>query len=63
MALHGTNFCNSAINGFILVLKNRGTFFISEGLGALFIFLGKIFISVANTLIAYAILTYWTYIK
>jgi solute carrier family 44 (choline transporter-like protein), member 2/4/5 len=49
----------SAISAFLLVLKNSGTFFVSEGLGGLFIFLGKVFISVVNTGICYLILINW----
>ena len=59
LALHSKNFCTSAMNAFLLVLKNSGTFFISEGIGSIFIFLGKIFISVGNTLGCYLILTKW----
>ena len=29
VALHSTNFCSSAMNAFLLVLKNSGTFFVS----------------------------------
>lgn len=47
------------MNAFLLVLKNSGTFFVSEGIGSIFIFLGKIFISVANTAGCYLLLTNW----
>ena len=47
------------MNGFLLVLKNSSTFFVSSGLASLFIFLGKIFISVLNTALCYAGLINW----
>jgi hypothetical protein len=47
------------MNAFLLVLKNSGTFMVSEGIAGIFMFLGKIFISVANTAICYLILTNW----
>ena len=59
MALNCTNFCASAMNAFLLVLKNSGTFMVSEGIAGVFMFLGKIFISVANTALCYLILTNW----
>ena len=59
IALHGKNFCTSAINGFLLVMKNKGTFFITEGLGGVFMFLGKVVITMGNTLIGYVIITQW----
>lgn len=59
VALHSKNFCTSAMNAFLLVLKNSGTFFVSEGIGSIFIFLGKVFIAVANTALCYLILINW----
>jgi solute carrier family 44 (choline transporter-like protein), member 2/4/5 len=59
VALHSKNFCTSAMNAFLLVLKNSGTFFVSEGIGSVFIFLGKIFISVGNTAGCYLGLINW----
>jgi choline transporter-like protein 2/4/5 len=59
VALHSTNFCTSAMNAFLLVLKNSGTFFVSEGIAGIFIFLGKVFISIANTGLCYLILLNW----
>ncbi len=43
----------------MLVLKNSGTFMVSEGIAGIFMFLGKVFISVANTALCYLILTNW----
>ncbi len=39
------------------------TMHVTEGLGGIFIFLGKVLVSVANTLVAYAILEEWTEIR
>ena len=36
---------------------------VTEGLGGIFIFLGKVLVSVANTLVAYAILEEWTELR
>ena len=35
MALTGDSFCTSAVNAFVLAIKNSGTFFITNGAGAL----------------------------
>ena len=59
VALNSTNFCTSAMNAFLLVLKNSGTFFVSEGIAGLFIFLGKVFIAVVNTGACYVGLLNW----
>lgn len=59
VALHSKNFCVSAVNAFLLVLKNSGTFFVSGGIATVFIFIGKVFISLLNTLICYVILLNW----
>ena len=36
---------------------------VTEGLGGIFIFLGKVLVSVANTLVAYAIFEEWTELR
>lgn len=53
VALTGDNFCTSAVNAFILALKNAATFFITNGVGSLIYFLGKMSICLANTFIGY----------
>ena len=58
-----TSFCPSAINGFLLVLKNAATFTITSGLGSIFIYLGKISITIMNSCVAYAILVTWPSLK
>jgi Plasma-membrane choline transporter len=47
------------MNAFLLVLKNSGTFFVSGGIAGLFMFLGKLFIAVANTGACYLGLINW----
>jgi len=57
VALTGKNFCSSAMAAFVLALKNSGSFVITNGIGALIQFLGKMGIAVANAVLAYAMLT------
>lgn len=57
MALTGESFCMSAMNACILALKNSGSFFIANGIGALIQSLGKGFISVCNTAIGYMVIS------
>jgi len=63
VALHSKNFCVSAMNAFMLVLKNSGTFFVSEGIASWFIFLGKVFICIANTGACFLIVENWPDLK
>lgn len=58
VALTGENFCTSAMNAFILALKNAASFFITNGIGAFIYFLGKATISIVNTAIGYLLITY-----
>ena len=51
------------MNAFMLVLKNSGTFMVSEGVTGIFMFLGKIFISVGNTATCYFIVDDWPELK
>ena len=57
--LTGENFCTAAINGFLLILKHTVTFAFTGGVGAIFSFLGKCFISIINTLTIYGVLVNW----
>ena len=59
IVLTGKNFCSSAFNSFLLILKNAATFTITAGLGTIFIYLGKLTITVGNTLVCYLIMTNW----
>jgi hypothetical protein len=45
------------MSAFVLALKHSGSFVVVNGIGALITFLGKITISVGNTVIAYIMLT------
>lgn len=56
IALTGDNFCSSAMQAFTLALKHSGSFFITNGIGMLISFLGKVTIAVANTLIGFLII-------
>ena len=57
VALTGESFCSSALAAFVLALKHSGSFLITNGVGSLITFLGKMTISVGNCLIAYLMLT------
>jgi len=57
VALTGESFCSSALAAFILALKNASTFLITNGVGTLIFFLGKMVVALANTLIGYIIIT------
>ena len=53
VALTGQNFCASAMSAFVLALKNSASFFITNGVGALIGFIGRMSIAGANTFLAY----------
>ena len=63
VALTSKNFCTSAINAFTLILRNAATFAITSGLGTIFIFLGKLTITVCNTFVCYEIMIHWANIN
>ena len=56
MALSGEGFCSSALNAFILILKNHAKFAFTEGIADVFMFLAKFFISVSTTAISWLLL-------
>ena len=56
VALTGNNFCHSALSACALALKNSATFVITNGIGYLLSFLGKMSIAVGNTCIGYLII-------
>ena len=60
MALTSDNFCESAINGFCLMLKHASKFAFVSGLGNVFMVLGKMAISAVTCLIAFFPLDYMT---
>ena len=58
IALTGKNFCASAWNGFLLVVKNAMRFGTAGTIGAIFNVLGIAFIACANALFVYGMLHY-----
>jgi len=56
-ALQGHNFCTSCKDAFFLILRNGFLFAIANGIGAIFIFLGRAFIIVATTVAMYYAMT------
>jgi len=59
IALTGKNFCASAWNAFILILKNALRFGTANSIGFIFNVLGVLFITCSNALIVYAALHYY----
>jgi hypothetical protein len=58
MAITGKNFCSSAWNAFILILKNAVRFGTANAIGFIFNFIGVIFIGAVNGLIVFLLLHY-----
>ena len=56
MAISSENFCESALNSFILLLKNAAEFSFVSALGMAFMFLCKFCIAILTTLIAFFLL-------
>lgn len=59
VALTSKNFCRSAWNAFLLVVKNMGRFGAVHTIGAIFMFLGRIFIICVTVVCCYIMLTQW----
>lgn len=59
MAITGKNFCASAWNAFLLILKNIMRFGMANSIGLIFLVLGICFCSMANSMIVYALLHYY----
>ena len=57
MALTSKNFCASAWNAFLLIIKNAARFGVTASVGAIFMFLGRIFIIVSTVALAYLQMT------
>ena len=51
-ALTGESFCSSALNSFILILKNSAKFGFVDGIAGCFMFIAKFFISIVTVLIS-----------
>ena len=58
MAITGKNFCASAWNAFVLILKNMLRFGTVSSIGFIFNVLGVSFIAAANGLVVYSALHY-----
>ena len=56
MALTGESFCSSALNAFILILKNAAKFAFVEGIADVFMFLAKFFISTSTTALSWLLM-------
>ncbi len=55
-ALTGESFCSSALNSFILILKNASKFGFVEGIAGCFMFIAKFFISIMTTLVSFFVM-------
>jgi choline transporter-like protein 2/4/5 len=60
MAISGESFCSSAYNGFLLNMKHGMKFYWANMLANIFIFLGKVAITVINCVSLYMIMKYVT---
>jgi len=56
MALSGEDFCSSAVNSFILILKNKAKFAFVGGMADIFMFLAKFFIASMSTVFTWLFL-------
>lgn len=63
VALNSQNFCTSAMNAFILILKHADKFMLVSGLGNIFMFLGKMSIASLTAFVGFIILENWTEVK
>lgn len=61
VAITSKNFCRSAWNGFLLVVRNALRFGFVHSLGGIFMFLGRLFIICCTVICCYVMLTYWPY--
>jgi len=52
------NFCAACEDAFYLMVRNAARFFIAGGIGEIFIFVGKIFITAVTALHGYLIMTH-----
>jgi len=60
MAVSGDSYCESAWNGFLLNLKHCAKFSFATMLASMFVFLGKLFITVLNCGTFFLIMKYGT---
>ena len=59
IALTSENFCSSAINGFLLILKHAGKFTLVAGIGNIFMILGKMCIASLTTFLGFIMMETW----
>jgi hypothetical protein len=55
-AIAGTPFCESAVNAFLLMLKNAAKFGFVNSIGGMFMFLAKACISILTTVIGWGLM-------
>lgn len=55
-ALAGTSYCTSALNSFLLIMKNSAKFGFVEGIASCFMFIAKFFIAIMTTLAGFFIM-------
>lgn len=60
MALSGESFCSSALNAFVLILKNHAKFAFVDGIADVFMFLAKFFIASATAALSWLLLNAMT---
>ena len=63
IALSSKNFCQSAMEAFILILKHAGKFAVVSGLGGIFMLLGKMTIASVTTFLGFIIIDNWPAIR
>lgn len=63
IALTSENFCTSAMNGFLLILKHAGKFTLVAGIGNIFMILGKMCIASLTTFLGFIIMMNWNEIS
>lgn len=60
IALTSKNFCRSAWNAFLLIIKNAFRFGAVASVGGIFLFLGRLFIICLTVVLCYLQLTQWS---
>ena len=61
--MNSKNFCQSAMEAFILILKHASKFMVISGLGGIFMLLGKMTIASLSTFLGYILIENWPSIK
>lgn len=57
VVLNCDNFCTAAYNSFMIVLKNAGTYALTETMGTIIVTLGKFLVAIGNTVVAFLLVT------